>query len=94
MNQIYLGIVLSKDPLRIDAAGLLLEKRELLIPSRLKKGYQRKIKLREIQTIENVTAVTAMLETEEDFLRPGDEVLLCALEGGQQFVILDKVVAL
>ena len=61
MNQIYLGIVLSKDPLRIDAAGLLLEKRELLIPSRLKKGYQRKIKLREIQTIEYVTAVTAML---------------------------------
>ena len=90
----YLGVVLADEPLSVEAAGVILDAKDLFVSARLQKTYKRKIVLKEIKTLPiDVSELTATAEAEEFALKPGDEVILCALSGAQQFVILDKVEA-
>lgn len=90
---IYLGTVVNDKPLTIDGAGVLLDADQLLLCSALKKEHKRKITLNKIKTIPDVTTFEADEELRENILQKGDEVLLLALDGGQQFVVIDKVVS-
>lgn len=90
---IYLGTVINDKPLTIDGAGVLLDADQLLLCGALKKEHKRKITLNKIKAIPDVTTFEADEELRENILQKGDEVLLLALDGGQQFVVIDKVVS-
>lgn len=87
------GTVLSVSPLSLRVGGLTMSGAELLINPQLLKGYKRKVSVTEVEPAEPLPSCKCETEYLDDGLQVGDTVALLTLDGGQQFIVLCKVVS-
>lgn len=87
------GIVLSVSPLSVQIGGLTMSGSELLVNPQLLPGYIRKAHMTDVRPPDPPGEFTCLAELTDAEIKSGDTVAVLTLDGGQQFIVLCKVVS-